>query len=278
MLFDFLKRPRPEAESAPTQFRADSALEAPVLFFVEQLDPSDPQQVVQTFPVCEIPYDGVTISRPNAQKGTIKLSGQVQCAFTVSQEHIRIGKDDQGLFLQDMRMDGRVLHNEAPVTDVDITDGLVLILGDQPLRFRVPGRQHRRGQTTPVSPKTTIRPAQPPTLFVEKLDSRTGAVLGRAALGEIPSYALRLELDGPENDDFWVGQDGVGLYLSDGKKARRIHLGGSATDEIAISDGLVVTAGTQCLRFTLPKAAPVPTDAKTRVYEHATRIVPDKKD
>lgn len=110
----------------------------PVLL-MDQLDPRT-MKVVKTFKVHDIPSAGVTVSRPNALYGDIYLSDAVNAAYSVSEEHIRIGKDEKGMFIQDNGSSNklRVLGQNDPVDEVPITDKLVVLLGLQPLCFRVP--------------------------------------------------------------------------------------------------------------------------------------------
>lgn len=111
----------------------------PPVLYVDQLNPQS-MKLVKRFEVHQIPAMGVTISRPNAASGTIKLSSAVKSAFSVSANHVCIGRDDRGLFIQDVKNDGRMRlgKNRQVVDEVDITDGLMLYVGIQPLRFVIP--------------------------------------------------------------------------------------------------------------------------------------------
>lgn len=118
---------------------------------IEQLDPKT-MEVVRRYDVPDIPAVGVSISRPNAARGSIKLDPVVREAYTVSQEHVRIGCDDVGIFIQDRKNVGRMhLEDGSVVEELDITDGLVLYLGSQPLRFRIPGDRERGAEKTRVA-------------------------------------------------------------------------------------------------------------------------------
>ena len=104
-------------------------------FYIEQLS-EDGKQTIERFPVCEIRDTGISISRPDATLGDIKLAQQ-QCAYTVSELHALIGWDERGYFLQD---NGSANHTYVqgkpdPVHEIDIEDNLVVYLGMQPLRF-----------------------------------------------------------------------------------------------------------------------------------------------
>lgn len=111
----------------------------PPMLYVDQLDPRT-MKLVKRFDLERIPDKGVSISRPNAKQGGIKLDDSIREAFTVSADHCRIGMDDKGIFLQDMRKDGRMyLPKTGKVVDqVDVVDGLVVVVGRQPLRFVIP--------------------------------------------------------------------------------------------------------------------------------------------
>ena len=111
----------------------------PPVLYVEQLHP-DTNKVIERFEIHDIPVMGVTISRPDARRGTIKLNPAVRAAYTVSENHVRIGRDAQGMFVQDQKNDGRMRlpRTRAVVEEIDIKDGLILQLGMQPLRFLIP--------------------------------------------------------------------------------------------------------------------------------------------
>lgn len=127
--------PDPPGDSEPQG--GDTLL--PPMLYIDQLDPRT-MKVVKRFNLERIPEEGVSISRPNAKKGGIKLDDSIRESFTVSADHCRIGMDDKGIFLQDIRRDGRMyLPKTGKVVDqVDITDGLVVVVGQQPLRFVIP--------------------------------------------------------------------------------------------------------------------------------------------
>lgn len=111
----------------------------PPILFIDQLHPRS-KALIQRFEVKEIPVTGITISRPNAKEGTIKLNNSVDVAFTVSEKHVRIGMDEQGMFIQDQKDTHRMrlAQTKEIIDEVDITDGLTLYVGQQPLRFVIP--------------------------------------------------------------------------------------------------------------------------------------------
>ena len=116
------------------------------MLYVDQLDPATMKRVSR-FSVCDIPENGVGISRPNADKGDIFLSGKTKTALTVSENHALIGIDDSGLFLQDNYSSNHTYREDGKtrIDEVDITDGLILYLGSQPVRFSLPGCQEVLG-------------------------------------------------------------------------------------------------------------------------------------
>lgn len=103
---------------------------------IEQLD-ENCEHVVATFKVGTIGEKGLSISRPGAETGDILLSSRVDCAHTVSTQHILIGHDEKGYFLQDNHSKNSTFldGDPNPVDELDITDGMIVWLGDQPIRF-----------------------------------------------------------------------------------------------------------------------------------------------
>lgn len=126
-------------QSTPPSVPTPGVTLMPPVLYVEQLHP-DTNKVIERFEIHDIPVMGVTISRPDAQRGTIKLNPAVRAAYTVSENHVRIGRDAQGMFVQDQKNDGRMRlpRTRAVVEEIDIKDGLILQLGMQPLRFLIP--------------------------------------------------------------------------------------------------------------------------------------------
>lgn len=109
--------------------------------FVEQLD-EDLCTVIEVFPIGEISKHGVSISRPDAEYGTVKLRDVGHCPRTVSEEHARIGFDAEGFYIQE-REGGTTNHmylgdGITKVEEASITNGLIIYLGEQPIRFRFP--------------------------------------------------------------------------------------------------------------------------------------------
>lgn len=117
--------------------RSGGTMLMPILV-IEQLHPHT-NEVVKSFPITTIPPEGLTISRPDAGKGTCRLSDEVRSARSVSSEHLIIGRDEKGIFAQDNHSSNgtRIMGREEKVDEVAITDGLILLLGYQPVRFRL---------------------------------------------------------------------------------------------------------------------------------------------
>ena len=109
------------------------------MLFIDQLDPKTMESVKQ-FPVCDIPENGVTISRPNASSGGILLSKATREAYTVSANHAKIGMDEDGMFIQDCGSHNKMYAkgSRKAADELEITDGMIVYLGMQPLRFSIP--------------------------------------------------------------------------------------------------------------------------------------------
>ena len=125
--------------------------------FVDQLD-EDLSTVIHSFPIGEISKHGVSISRPGAVYGTVKLRDAGHCAHTVSEEHARIGHDTDGFYIQEREggtTNGMFLRDGiSRIEEASITDGLILYLGEQPIRFRFPKRKatHVKDDRDPERP------------------------------------------------------------------------------------------------------------------------------
>lgn len=105
---------------------------------IEQLDVHS-QRVVHTFFICDVPESGISISRPTAEEGEIKLIDYNELVRSVSERHITIGQDEKGFFW--VNRDGNVLthYNKVKTACHDIKDGDTLYLGSgrQPIRIRI---------------------------------------------------------------------------------------------------------------------------------------------
>ena len=127
--------------------------------FVDQLDEYSLDSVIASFPIGEISNRGVSISRPGALYGTVKLRDVGHSAYTVSEEHARIGHDEAGFYIQereDGTTNGMFLGDGITmVKEAAITDGMVLYLGEQPIRFRFP----KRNASHEESDRSSERPA-----------------------------------------------------------------------------------------------------------------------
>lgn len=101
--------------------------------------------VVHRYVIKHIPQEGISISRPNATSGTILLDAACDEAYGVSACHLLIGKDQKGIFARDNHSRGHTYINgqDTPIDCVAITDGLILMLNRQPIRFRIPRRPAR---------------------------------------------------------------------------------------------------------------------------------------
>ena len=147
-----------------------STLLLPILY-VDQLDPRT-LKTVRRFQIRSIPEYGVSISRPDCSHGDIILMNFCKEAFTVSEDHARILKDEDGFFIQD-NGSHNLMHVKGcntPVAEAAIEEGMIVFLGTQPLRFTFPnlfssGSPDTPGQTriSPYGPEDPIRPDPSPT-------------------------------------------------------------------------------------------------------------------
>ena len=135
---------------------------------VEQLDVSC-KTVVETFIISVKKNRDWFISRPDGEgdiilKKTDHFNRDADCAFTVSNRHAVIACDDQGLFIQDNDSSNGmyIWGNFEPQEELAISNGLVIALGDQPIRFTLINRFARDEHATHIGDKrhgapTTIR-------------------------------------------------------------------------------------------------------------------------
>ena len=106
------------------------------LLVLEQLNKD--MDVVARFTIPQIPATGVSVSRPGAEEGSIRLSDSLKEACTVSQCHIRIGLDEKGFFFNEKvngTTNGVYLYSGEKVCGASIHDGMIVYLGDQAVRF-----------------------------------------------------------------------------------------------------------------------------------------------
>lgn len=109
------------------------------ILFVDQLEPYT-HKLLKRYKISDVPENGITISRPGANEGDIILTNATKVAYTVSQNHACIGKDSNGFFIQDQKSHNKMFADgkAKPVDEIPITDGLVVYLGMQPIRFVIP--------------------------------------------------------------------------------------------------------------------------------------------
>lgn len=127
-LFIFLNR-RQEGQISP-------------LLLIDQLDKDSHGRLVSihTFSVYEVPpEEGLSISRPDAERGDIFLKNAAK-AYTVSEQHFWIAMDEKGFFGVDRgSTNGSFLYgSNRRVNTVDIENGTIIFLGRQAIRFRIP--------------------------------------------------------------------------------------------------------------------------------------------
>lgn len=103
-------------------------------------------KVVHRYSIQDIPEDGVSISRPTANEGDILLDPVCPEANSVSQCHLLIGEDEQGFFVVDnhSRQGTYINGIDERIEGTAVTNGLVLMLGKQPIRFVFPAAPKRQ--------------------------------------------------------------------------------------------------------------------------------------
>lgn len=118
---------------------ANNGTDIMTILIAEQLDPKT-SNVVKTYNIRTIPKDGVSISRPNAAKGIYHLDGCVKSAYSVSEEHLIIKKTQNGFTAYDNHSSNgtRIQGFPKHINEITLKDNMVLILGEQPIRFRFP--------------------------------------------------------------------------------------------------------------------------------------------
>lgn len=112
------------------------------LLFVDQLGQNSKHAwvVVKSFPIYDIPSNGISISRPDAQYGDIILDSRCPASYTVSECHLYVGQDEEGFFAVDKgsRNGTYLLHSSNRVSSISLCDQQVVYLGEQAIRFRIP--------------------------------------------------------------------------------------------------------------------------------------------
>lgn len=143
------KRKKPEpAEWAPAKNETwifcgngDACFSAKVI--MEQLDKKC-SKVIHRYYIGRIPDGGVSISRPNAVCGDIRLSNAEEAAYTVSRLHAFIGCGENGFYIRENESgtcNGTYLDDGTQVRQTAITNGMIIFLGTQPLHFHIPSEK-----------------------------------------------------------------------------------------------------------------------------------------
>ena len=119
--------------------------EEPPKLIVEQLSMKT-GKVVHRYSIQELGESGCYISRPTAKEGDILLDPICPEAASVSSCHLFIGEDEQGIYVVDnnSRLGTYVNGIDEPIKGTAVTNGLVLMLGKQPIRFVIPKPPKRR--------------------------------------------------------------------------------------------------------------------------------------
>lgn len=111
--------------------------------FIEQL--TNDGKIMQTSTVYQLP---VVICRDNSKNISDKFDGDCiylkKCrnAETVSNPHIGIDEDENGMFFSDLNSTNKTYlvkgRSRKPIKGADIKDSMIVSLGDQLIRFRLP--------------------------------------------------------------------------------------------------------------------------------------------
>ena len=111
--------------------------------FIEQL--TNDGKIMQTSTVYQLP---VVICRDNSKNISDKFDGECiylkKCrnAETVSNPHIGIDEDENGMFFSDLGSTNKTYlvkgRSRKPIKGADIRDSMIVSLGDQLIRFRLP--------------------------------------------------------------------------------------------------------------------------------------------
>lgn len=111
--------------------------------YMEQLDPRNLNKCHRRFNLvkAQLLSTGVAVSRSGGGRGDIFLDCAYQETLTVGEEHAVVALDEYGCFIQNRHANGmRILRGGTLVQadEIEIEDGTVLYLGEQPVRFSYP--------------------------------------------------------------------------------------------------------------------------------------------
>ena len=112
----------------------------PTQITVEQLT-ADRKTVYARYDVTIIPGEGVSIGRKKVPGCVIILREGMDCTKTVGAAHARLGHDSKGFFLQNCGDGHKIGTGEGLAEQVDVRDGTLVWLGQQPIRFRIPSEK-----------------------------------------------------------------------------------------------------------------------------------------
>lgn len=125
-------------------------------------------KVVHRYSIEELPdlgdgIRGLYISRPTAKEGDIFLDPVCPEAKTVSECHLFIGEDEQGLYVADNDSRGGTFinGNSKRIAGTAITNGLILMLCRQPIRFVIPAAPKQQWFREFDPSEADMKPEQP---------------------------------------------------------------------------------------------------------------------
>lgn len=140
ILFFRLRRSRsaPRAANLSREYRPHRTIIRPNLI-LEQLG-KNRKDVIATFPLHLSRLDNVYISRSSSDGAGVCLKSVGDISQTVSRRHAVIAVDKQGFFIQDNQSANGMysLGDPEPQEELSIHDGMIVYLGEQPIRFRIP--------------------------------------------------------------------------------------------------------------------------------------------
>ena len=120
--------------------------------YLEQLDPHNLNKCYRRFNLTkeQLLSTGMAITRAGGYQGEVPLDCVYKETLTVGEEHAVVALDEYGCFIQNNHMNGmRILQGDTlvQVNEIEISEGTIVYLGEQPVRFSYP--------KITVTPRTT---------------------------------------------------------------------------------------------------------------------------
>lgn len=125
----FKKKEKEKVEWKKEKLFSDMKTEIMSFWVLEQLNSED--KVVKSFHVTKIPKEGLIIGIGN------DCDFQLEPYKYIGHRHAVLGRDEKGMFLQDLNSTNGVYNSEQKkVQQLDIEDGVTFYLGNSKLQFR----------------------------------------------------------------------------------------------------------------------------------------------